>query len=149
MSENIVSIVDATYKDGFLKLTLDNGSTLQISDSAMNELNDKLPKTKESDKIKELIDMIHNVRKHRIKEFEELDKLAEQLAKKQDDIQKDLDNCTSKVGVQLQSAKIKSVASQKAILQERRHLLKLTHIEEGDLRAQLAKLQRGEKQRKD
>lgn len=149
MSENIVSIVDATYKDGFLKLTLDNGSTLQISDSAMNELNDKLPKTKESDKIKELIDMIHNVRKHRIKEFEELDKLAEQLAKKQDDIQKDLDSCTSKVGVQLQSAKIKSVASQKAILQERRHLLKLTHIEEGDLRAQLAKLQRGEKQRKD
>lgn len=141
--------MDATYKDGFLKLTLDNGSTLQISDSAMNELNDKLPKTKESDKIKELIDMIHNVRKHRIKEFEELDKLAEQLAKKQDDIQKDLDSCTSKVGVQLQSAKIKSVASQKAILQERRHLLKLTHIEEGDLRAQLAKLQRGEKQRKD
>jgi len=127
-----------------LKLTLDDGSIVYITDVVAFSLCENFPEKTTEQRIKEIIEKIHQVRIRRVQEFEHFDKLLEELDKKHEDVCDELAKVTSKEAVLKYGTIVKSLAARKAIIQERRHVLKLTHIEEGDLRSQLAKLQRGE-----
>lgn len=126
-----------------LECALADGSELFISIKTLKEMIEKIPVLKEEQRIQDLIDEIHKLRVKRVLTIEGIDKQIEVLGKKQVDAQTNLKNSSTKLDMMIHANIVKSISAEKQLLNERRHLVRLLHIEEGDLRSKLAKILSG------
>jgi len=92
--------------------------------------------------IRAVLNEIRRIIKQRVLTIEEIDKKLEKIVKKHDDAQKALKGASDKIEVLKWGAYIRSLQAEKAILDTRRHIVKLMYQEEGRLRAELLKLTR-------
>ena len=130
----------------------DNGELedYELPTNLYNEIVSSGPPT-EDKKIRDIIDKIHEIREKRILYIDKILEMEEQLIKDMDDIKTEikdgrteLKNAKDKLDVSIWkgviescSAELQIISKTKTILQEYRHLIKLTHQEEGKLRAEL------------
>lgn len=147
LKEKILRIVEWKYNVAMARLefALSDGSDLYISDIVLEEIFHSVPAISEAEKIRALLDKIHQLRKNRILEIKAIDKQVEELRKQHEQVRKDLANAPDKLTVWKHNAQIKSLVAEKQMLDTRRHLCKLTYQEQGELEAILAKLERGKK----
>jgi hypothetical protein len=137
---------DATMSRFTIKL--DNGEELLMSALYLEEMISGTPFVSEEMHKRKLIEEIHAIQNKGVKEFGQLDKLAQDLDKGIEDAQDELRNTMGKAGVMKWKAVIDGYRSRKSILQERRHLLNAMHIEVGKLEAELARIQKGKESAK-
>jgi len=102
------------------------------------------PPTEEK-QIRELIQEILDVKKKRILFIDKLLGEYQKLIDKLQDGEDGVKTAQSKVDVAKWKVYLDGVSKEKAMLQEIRHLIKLTYQEEGELRARLMRLQTGKR----
>lgn len=97
----------------------------------------------EETKIRELIDGIHKIRKERVLELGEIDKSIEEVNKDNNDAISALKSAPTKLDVARWIAIVKANGNKKQLLTERRHLVRLSYQEEGELSLKLRQLMQG------
>ncbi len=119
-----------------LSLVDDAGKDVQVEmpDDMYKEILLEGPPT-EAKIIRELIDKINKIKEKRVLTIEKIDEDIQGLRKGHEDARDALKKATEKVEVLAWSGVLRSLAGEKAILQERRHIVKLLYQEEGKLRA--------------
>jgi hypothetical protein len=147
--------VEPSTRGRAIKWTIENGKAIltatldgkdiqiEIADDIVKQLIVDSPPTEEK-KIRGLIDKIHEVRKNRILEMEEIDKADVSISKENDDAITALKTATGKNDVAKWTAIIKALGNKKQLLTERRHLIRLSYQQEGELSLQLRQLQSGQ-----
>lgn len=123
--------------------SLDTGEELELPFDIFEEIVNVMPAFDEEKQIRETLREIYEVRKRRILNIEEIDTEVEKLREEHQNVRKELSAGPKKTEIFALSGRIKSLASEKTMLDTRRHLTKLLFQEEMDLRAKLAKILAG------
>jgi len=122
-------------------------------DEALVDKDLSVPETLEA-RTKELIELIHRIRRSKLMNIEELIKFQDTIMDKLDEIEKKAADVTNEVMdgklgakegatlAQLLDKQIKNLIAKKALLQEKRHLVKFLAIEESRLKAKLLRIER-------
>lgn len=115
---------------------------IEVSVAFIKEIILEMPPSQEQ-QIRQLIDMIHEVRKRRILTVEDIDKKMADIIDREQEAQKQAMAAGDKLEVKKIDAKVKSLKGEKTALDSRRHLCRLLYQEEGELRARLGRLLAG------
>ena len=115
---------------------------MEIPIEFVKEIILEMPPSQER-QIRDLIDMIHAVRKKRILTVEDIDKKMENLITREQTAQAQAMAAVDKLDVKKVDAVTKSLKGEKTALDSRRHLCRLLYQEEGELRARLGRLLAG------
>lgn len=115
---------------------------VEIPMNLLKEIILEMPPSEEK-QIREVIDLIHEVRKKRALLIDKIDERIEDVISREKDAQKQAFAAPDKLEVKKIDAVIKSLKGEKTALDSRRHLCRLLYQEEGELRARLARLLAG------
>ena len=121
----------------------DTQKTVILSLTMLGEMTEVLPSFEEEKMIKDLLKLIAEVTKRRVLRIEKLDEMLEELRAGHADARKALGNAREKLDVMMHTSIIKSLAAEKVVIAEKRHLIKLLLADESDLRAKLARIRAG------
>jgi len=115
---------------------------IKLPSSILKELLVEAPPTEEQ-RIRELLDKIHEIKKKRILDIARAEKLISENMSKEDDAQNALKTATTKKEILMWSTVLRSLAGERTCIGHLRHLIRLSYQEEGRLKAQLLKLMAG------
>jgi hypothetical protein len=112
--------------------------------TVLEEMSELVPSFEEEKIINELLKGIKEVIQKRHLVIEELDKALDDLRKGHEEARKELKaKGIDKIEVLQWNGVIKSLAAEKVVIAEKRHLIKLLLADESDLRVRLAKIRAG------
>lgn len=120
----------------------DKITEIEVPTRFIKEMILEMPPSQER-QIRELIDMIHAVRKKRLLKIEDIDKKIDDVIAREHDAQKAAYAASDKLEVKKIDSVIKSLKGEKTAQDSRRHLCRLLYQEEGELRARLGRLLAG------
>lgn len=115
---------------------------VEVSEKFIKEIILEMPPSEEQH-IRELIDMIHVVRKKRLLKIADIDEKIDKIIEREQDAQKAAYAAGDKLEVKKIDSVIKSLKGEKTAQDSRRHLCRLLYQEEGELRARLGRLLAG------
>lgn len=118
--------------------------TLGLALVVLEEMAELMPSFEEEKTINELLQSIKDVIKKRHFTIEKLDEALEKLRAGHAEARKELKaKNIEKVEVLQWGCVVKSLAAEKVVIAEKRHLIKLLLADESDLRARLARIRAG------
>jgi hypothetical protein len=118
---------------------------LNLTEEMTNEMIDTIPLFDEQKEIKKIMKTIYDGMHERMLSALEIDKAIDRIQKDHEDARNRLAGAKTKIDVAKWSAIVHSLASEKATLDTRRHLIKLMELEESRLWAKLLEIQHGSK----
>jgi hypothetical protein len=112
-----------------------------VTETALSEIMDLIPSLQEERQIRDLLNKIKNIQQQRLLTIEDIDKKADELRNLHAKIRDELSQPNiSKNDILAISAKSKDLSAEKAVLETKRHLVRMLAMEESKLRAELAKI---------